>query len=836
MHPDLNGWLLYSVFLSPPAPPPLSACRRSEVLVNFAAQNELLIYRLGKSIVRAAIMLRVDPADFARKRAEMREGARLKKTQMVEMELQQHSFKPESFTRRRGSVDKPPSQVSLESQVQAQLATTDIFEAPLPATLKRLNMDKGTDSNGGGADSSRKTGDSGNAVNAKGVVKSLYREVTEDVENVSNGAVYKPRESYESMDLRGNGRSNKGASQADADAAFQLSLRTEEAGYNIDAVVPMGTRPTASNRAKGGGKLALSSSRRRASADSVPAIASPVTYNSPQKDKRPSPVMRPTPETPPSMAQNGRSDAMSNMSTYLSPPPAAAATTGDTGVGMSSGKKSAGAGTGTGGKSRPSSAGTPRSAKKVSPLKFSSPPHNTKTGSHEKRQARSRLSLLKSKMPPRKSESARPSRPAAAAAAPGQALSPAAGAKERRRASLSAAVRKFNTETGFTGDDEEKGRGHEQEQEKDVSLGVSASESHLHRSSVPGDISERMTYQPEDKPPRGGAAPVVHKATRLDRPTLRARRSIDLEGFNPVTGEPLSPTPTAPPSRTLTSSPERERAEVGKDKEGKEVQQATHTQQPYTVQQSIEIHHKTDAESTVPKIFIDLPEDAFSTVENTGGNLFQCPHCVRKFNETALSRHVKVCKTVFLEKPKVFNSSRMRISGVAKINKADNTEMMILEGAVSVTAGSQSTSINSPTAARMARKKREREEKERTRKAKKESSATAPAGGAVSGGGAGDAKAGKWKSQSMALRRAMLEARGKSTKGLGDDLDMGVVDSLVPCPHCSRKFNQKAADRHIPQCQSIKAKPKTLKKNTGMSAVAKAKKGTTGRKVATRIL
>ena len=34
----------------------------------------------------------------------------------------------------------------------------------------------------------------------------------------------------------------------------------------------------------------------------------------------------------------------------------------------------------------------------------------------------------------------------------------------------------------------------------------------------------------------------------------------------------------------------------------------------------------------------------------------------------------------------------------------------------------------------------------------------------------------------------------------------GVADR-VPCPHCGRKFNQKAAERHIPRCQEIGTKP-----------------------------
>jgi len=35
-------------------------------------------------------------------------------------------------------------------------------------------------------------------------------------------------------------------------------------------------------------------------------------------------------------------------------------------------------------------------------------------------------------------------------------------------------------------------------------------------------------------------------------------------------------------------------------------------------------------------------------------------------------------------------------------------------------------------------------------------------------------------------------------------------DDRVQCPHCMRKFNANAAERHIPKCTSIQAKPKTL--------------------------
>ena len=35
-------------------------------------------------------------------------------------------------------------------------------------------------------------------------------------------------------------------------------------------------------------------------------------------------------------------------------------------------------------------------------------------------------------------------------------------------------------------------------------------------------------------------------------------------------------------------------------------------------------------------------------------------------------------------------------------------------------------------------------------------------------------------------------------------------DARVECPHCFRRFNQKAWDRHVPQCQRLKTKPRAI--------------------------
>ena len=86
--------------------------------------------------------------------------------------------------------------------------------------------------------------------------------------------------------------------------------------------------------------------------------------------------------------------------------------------------------------------------------------------------------------------------------------------------------------------------------------------------------------------------------------------------------------------------------------------------------------------------------------------------------------------------------------------------------------------------------------------------------------GGGGVKEGKWKAQSNQLREAMANMRAisaaeKAGKPLPPAMPSGPDMSLIGCPHCGRRFNQKAAERHIPKCQSIKAKPKTLTRGSG---------------------
>ncbi|KAH8046380.1 hypothetical protein JL722_13707 [Aureococcus anophagefferens] len=94
-------------------------------------------------------------------------------------------------------------------------------------------------------------------------------------------------------------------------------------------------------------------------------------------------------------------------------------------------------------------------------------------------------------------------------------------------------------------------------------------------------------------------------------------------------------------------------------------------------------------------------------------------------------------------------------------------------------------------------------------------------GGAAAPGG----KDKKWKAQSNQLREAMQAMRGVAAAEKAGKPPPPMVastpdPSFVQCPHCSRTFNEKAAERHIPKCQSIKAKPKSLARGGPPSARA----------------
>ena len=169
-------------------------------------------------------------------------------------------------------------------------------------------------------------------------------------------------------------------------------------------------------------------------------------------------------------------------------------------------------------------------------------------------------------------------------------------------------------------------------------------------------------------------------------------------------------------------------------------------------------------------------------------NQQQCPDCGRKFNPVPYAKHVKVCAKVFQKSRRVFDSAKMRIQ--------DNPELVkILTQKKKAESKPNSKATNNKTV--------------RDDRPIESSSNTTGAGGTAT-----------WKSQSEAFREAMRAARQVSKAiATGAPLPPPVASapdpSLILCQNCGRRFNAKAAERHIPMCANIQAKPSALKKGTG---------------------
>jgi len=147
----------------------------------------------------------------------------------------------------------------------------------------------------------------------------------------------------------------------------------------------------------------------------------------------------------------------------------------------------------------------------------------------------------------------------------------------------------------------------------------------------------------------------------------------------------------------------------------------------------------------------------------TGGPLVPCPDCGRRFNVDRLDRHARICKKVFQQKRKQFNSAANRLG------EFDNASELIAN------------------ARRLAKDEQLRR---RTKTAD---------------------KVPKWKQESLEFRAAILEAKASTgdedahakARALRQTLAAaGPVDdpSMVRCPHCGRTFNKEAGERHIAIC------------------------------------
>jgi len=83
-----------------------------------------------------------------------------------------------------------------------------------------------------------------------------------------------------------------------------------------------------------------------------------------------------------------------------------------------------------------------------------------------------------------------------------------------------------------------------------------------------------------------------------------------------------------------------------------------------------------------------------------------------------------------------------------------------------------------------------------------------------------------WRNKSMQLRSAIGSklVSSKFTSSMNSNGSTEIEsDGLIQCPNCDRKFNQKAAERHLPRCKDIVAKPKTLLRGRGKGAYVSKK-------------
>ena len=162
----------------------------------------------------------------------------------------------------------------------------------------------------------------------------------------------------------------------------------------------------------------------------------------------------------------------------------------------------------------------------------------------------------------------------------------------------------------------------------------------------------------------------------------------------------------------------------------------------------------------------------------------KCPKCGRSFNPKPYQRHVQICDKV--------NSKREAFDMKAKRIVDPEQEKLARKAEQAAKLGDRGGKKSKKSTARQF-----------------EAPIEAPGG-----------KQNKWKQQSMEFRKAMRASR-QVTEALATGKPLpppepSVNADYIQCPNCMRRFNQKAGERHIPQCKNIKAQPKSLKRGQGI--------------------
>lgn len=166
-----------------------------------------------------------------------------------------------------------------------------------------------------------------------------------------------------------------------------------------------------------------------------------------------------------------------------------------------------------------------------------------------------------------------------------------------------------------------------------------------------------------------------------------------------------------------------------------------------------------------------------AAMNDKNAELFECgAGCGRKFKAETLEKHEKICKKVFQTKRKQFDDTAMRLDGVVEAHEINQIKKKVVQD-----------------------DKQQQKEKEKAK-------------------AAAAAKAASWKAQSEAFRANIKKAQGKQVTAEEEEAMKEVANAgLIPCPTCGRSFGEKAAEKHIPNCQA-RAKAGTIKPSKGATS------------------
>uniref|UniRef100_A0A0G4HUN2 C2HC/C3H-type domain-containing protein n=1 Tax=Chromera velia CCMP2878 TaxID=1169474 RepID=A0A0G4HUN2_9ALVE len=159
----------------------------------------------------------------------------------------------------------------------------------------------------------------------------------------------------------------------------------------------------------------------------------------------------------------------------------------------------------------------------------------------------------------------------------------------------------------------------------------------------------------------------------------------------------------------------------------------------------------------------------------------ECPDCGRLFNSSAFAKHRNVCKKVFVQKRRRFDSMKRRIADI------DGAQDMM-------------------------RRKEVEERAERRGGARGAAAALHRSSeNTAVGGKQNNNKGNAWRLKSQAFRAAIAAARGDSSPAAAEQAAQAQaqLEALGPdpntsaCPHCGRRMNDTAAAKHVPICQKV---------------------------------